>query len=115
MDTVLLLITIGALGLAISLAVVGWKLLRHDRGQLAARVEALRSLAAEPEPEIAETKTSGAEMPVFTRRAPSRPRTTKPQTGTQRSDRHCTQLTNPRRRCLGRPPLPRCPTVASSW
>jgi hypothetical protein len=73
MDTVLLVITIGALGLASGLAVVGWKLLRHDRGQLAARVEALRSLAAEPEPEVAETKTSAAKMPVvvpvFTRRA----------------------------------------------
>ena len=73
MDIVLLVITIGALGLAIGLAVVGWKLLRHDRGQVAARVEALRSLAAEPEPEIAEPMASVPEMPVvvpvFTRRA----------------------------------------------
>jgi hypothetical protein len=64
MDTVLLVITIGALGLAIGLAVVGYKLLRHDRGQVAGRVEALRSLAAEPEPEIADTPRSVPEMPV---------------------------------------------------
>jgi hypothetical protein len=73
MDMVLLAITIGALGLAIGLAVVGWRLLRHDQGQMSARVEALRSLAAEPEPEIADTKTSAPEMPVvvpvFARRA----------------------------------------------
>jgi hypothetical protein len=64
MDSVLLVVTMGALGLAVVLAVVGWKLLRHDRGQLAARVEALRTLAAEPELEIAETKASAPEMPV---------------------------------------------------
>jgi hypothetical protein len=73
MDTVLLAITIGALGLAVGLAIVGWKLLRHDRSHTAARVEALRSLAAEPEPEIDGTKTSAPEMPVivpvFARRA----------------------------------------------
>jgi hypothetical protein len=72
MDTVLLAITIGALGLAVGLAIVGWKLLRHDRSHTAARVEALRSLAAEPEPEIAGTRTSAPEMavvvPVFARR-----------------------------------------------
>jgi len=64
MDTVLLAITIGALGLAVGLAIVGWKLLRHDRSHTAARVEALRSLAAEPEPEIAGTRTSAPRMPV---------------------------------------------------
>src|SRR5579864_8250521 len=73
MDTVLLVITIGALGLAVGLAFVGWKLLRHDRSHTAARVEALRSLAAEPDPEIAGTTMSAPEMPVvvpvFARRA----------------------------------------------
>jgi hypothetical protein len=73
MDTVLLAITIGALGLAVGLAIVGWKLLRHDRSHTAARVEALRSLAAEPESEIAATTTPAPElpviMPVFARRA----------------------------------------------
>jgi hypothetical protein len=64
MDTVLLVITIGALGLAVSLAIVGWKLLRDDHGHTAARVEALRSLAAEPEPEIAGTRTSAPKTPV---------------------------------------------------
>jgi hypothetical protein len=64
MDTVLLVITIGALGLAISLAVVGYKLLRHDRGHMAARVDALRALAAEPELEIADTPRSVPEAPV---------------------------------------------------
>jgi len=65
MDTVLMVITIGALGLAVSLAIVGWKLLHHDRRHMAARVEALRALAAEPEPEIAETKASAPEMPAI--------------------------------------------------
>jgi hypothetical protein len=74
MDAVLLVITIGALGLAVLLAVVGWKLLRHDRDQTAARVEALRALAAEPERAIAETPRPAPETPVvvplFARRAP---------------------------------------------
>jgi hypothetical protein len=64
MDTVLLVITIGALGLAIGLAVVGWTLLRHDSGEMAARVEALRSLAAAPDPEIADTPRPAPERPV---------------------------------------------------
>ncbi len=72
MDTVLLVITIGALGLAVLLAVVGWRLLRHDRGQMVARVEALRALAAEPDRAITDTPKaleSPVVVPLFARQA----------------------------------------------
>jgi len=72
MDTVLLVITIGALGLAVLLAVVGWRLLRHDRGQMAARVEALRAFAAEPDRAITDTPTALENpviVPLFARQA----------------------------------------------
>jgi len=72
MDIVLLVITIGALGLAVLLAVVGWRLLRHDRGQMAARVEALRAFAAEPDRAITDTPKaleSPVIVPLFARQA----------------------------------------------
>ena len=48
MDLVLVTITVAALGLAVGLAIVGWKLLRHDQAESDARVEHLRALAAMP-------------------------------------------------------------------
>lgn len=72
MDAVLLVITIGALGLAVLLAIVGWRLLRNDRDQTAARVEALRALATEPDQAVTDTPRaleSPVVVPLFARQA----------------------------------------------
>jgi hypothetical protein len=53
MDLVLLTITVGSLGLALGLGIIGWKLLRHSGADTDARVEHLRALAsAEDAPEV---------------------------------------------------------------
>jgi hypothetical protein len=71
MDAVLLTITVAALGLAIGLAVVGWKLLRRGRDDMAARVDALRALAASPDPDaldpLAARPAPAIAIPVFAR------------------------------------------------
>jgi hypothetical protein len=73
MDLVLVAITVGALGLAVGLAIVGWKLLRHDQSESDARVEHLRALAAAVGDAVEATTspaaTAPAPVPVFARLA----------------------------------------------
>ena len=47
MTVVFVVIMIGAFGLAVALAIVGWKLVRHGSEAMDSRVELLRALAAE--------------------------------------------------------------------
>ncbi len=68
MDVVFVVIMIGAFGLAIALAVVGWKLVRHGHDATDSRVELLRALAAEadlvPAPIAESSGVSAATVPV---------------------------------------------------
>lgn len=50
MDTMMWVVLIGALVLAIGMAVFAWRLLRGDRERTEARAAMLRQLAFEPEP-----------------------------------------------------------------
>src|SRR5215203_3463552 len=52
MDTTMWVILAAALLLAISMAVVAWRLLRSDRERTEARAAMLRQLAFEPEPAL---------------------------------------------------------------
>jgi hypothetical protein len=54
MDTMMWVVLVGALALAIGMAVVAWRLLRRDRERSEARAAMLRQLAFEPEPVLHE-------------------------------------------------------------
>jgi hypothetical protein len=49
METVLMMVTVVALGLAIGMSALAWRLLRDNRQRSTARVEALQSMAADTE------------------------------------------------------------------
>jgi hypothetical protein len=64
MTVVFVVIMIGAFGLAVALAIVGWKLVRHGSEAMDSRVELLRALAAEADLVPAPAGVTTAAVPV---------------------------------------------------
>ncbi len=64
MESLLIAVTVISLGLAVTMSVVAWTLLKAERQRAAARIEALEALAFSGEPEHQEAPTELVRVPL---------------------------------------------------